>query len=360
MRGSRIVTFLTDYATEIDLIETELRRALAVPCPSLERFYGMMQYHLGWLERDFQECSEQNRGKRVRPLLVLLASKAAGGDVLQALPAAVAVELVHSFSLVHDDMEDRSDFRRHREAVWKVWGDAHAINTGDALFALSRLQLCKLPDAGVPARRVLSAMTILDEACLALTEGQFLDIHFEDAASVSLDDYLWMIRGKTAALLAAACQIGALVSTDDSEVIRALQQFGYNLGMAFQIEDDLLGIWGDPDITGKPAGDDILHRKKTLPVVFAWDRGSTPDAPESIRTVASFLLHSYAESGELSARDASRIVETLESIGAKEYCAAMSQEYTEQAMAAIAHPALKAGPAQALRALAQSLLARGF
>ena len=353
------MTFSIDCTNELDLIETALQRALAIPCPSLQHFYGMMQYHLGWLERNFQECPEQNRGKRVRPLLVLLACQAAGGDHLQSLPAAVAVELVHSFSLVHDDIEDRSDFRRHREAVWKVWGDAHAINAGDGLFALSRLQLCKLSDAGVPARRVLSAMTILDEACLALTEGQFLDIHFENVASVSLDDYLWMIRGKTAALLAAACQIGALVATDDGEVIRALHEFGDNLGMAFQIEDDLLGIWGDPGITGKPAGDDILNRKKTLPVVLAWDRGNTPDAPESIRTAADFLWQAYGESGELSANDARRIVETLEYIGAKEHCAAMSQEYTAQAMAAISHPALEEGPAQGLRALAQSLLGRG-
>ena len=361
MRGSRIVICAADYtADEMDLIETALRRALAAPCPSLQRFYGMMQYHLGWLERDFQECLEQNRGKRVRPLLVLLACQAAGGDHPQSLPAAVAVELVHSFSLVHDDIEDRSDFRRHREAVWKVWGDAHAINAGDALFALSRLQLCKLMDAGVPARRVLSATAVLDEACLALTEGQFLDIHFENVASVSLDDYLWMIRGKTAALLAAACQIGALVATDDIEAVRVLHEFGYNLGMAFQIEDDLLGIWGDPHITGKPARDDILNRKKTLPVVFAWDRGSTPDAPEAVRAAADFLLQIYRESSELSEGDAKRIVETLESIGAKEYCAAMSQEYTAQAMAALSHPVLKEGPAQRLSALARSLLGRGY
>ena len=348
----------TDYAAEVELIEAALQRALSVPHPSLQRFYGMMQYHLGWLDRTLQESSERNRGKRVRPLLTLLSCRAAGGDSAQSLPAAVGVELVHNFSLVHDDIEDRSDFRRHREAVWKLWGDAHAINVGDALFAMARIHVNRLLDEGVSPRRVLGAVSAFDEACLSLTEGQFLDMLFESEQTVALDDYLWMIRGKTAALIACACQVGAMVATDDSDVIRALHDFGYNLGMAFQIEDDLLGIWGDPGVTGKPAGDDILNRKKTLPVVFAWSQGAMPDAPAPLREAAGFLLKAYGKSGEMSSGDALRIAETLDGIGAKESCAVMSKEYTTQAMAALSHPALEDSARRALRALAISLLGR--
>ena len=349
---------MTDPTQLAELVEAALRGALALPHPALERFYGMMQYHLGWLDRNLRGSPEGNRGKRVRPLLTLLACQAAGGDETQAIPAAVAVELVHNFSLVHDDIQDRSELRRHREAVWKVWGDAQAINVGDALFSIARIHMGNLLDKGVLPARTLCAIRALDEACLALTEGQFLDMLFESSESVSLDDYLWMIRGKTASLLACACQVGTVIATDDLEIIKAMHQFGYNLGMAFQIEDDLLGIWGDPRVTGKPAGDDILSRKKTLPVVFAWDRGLAADADESLRHAARLLLGVYA-SESVSADDLVCVTEALQSIGAREYCAAISEEYTSQALAALSCPGLVEEPARELRAIAKSLLGRG-
>jgi geranylgeranyl diphosphate synthase type I len=352
------VQLVTDQMKLAELIEVALRSALAVPHTSLQHFYGMMQYHLGWLDRSLYESPASSRGKRVRPLLTLLACQAAGGDVHEVLPAAVAVELVHNFSLVHDDIQDRSDFRRHRETVWKVWGEAQAINVGDALFAMARMHMGNLLDKGVRPMRVISAIRSVDEACLALTEGQFLDMSFERSRSVSLDDYLWMIRGKTAALLACACQVGALVATDNSEIIRAMHQFGYNLGMAFQIEDDILGIWGDPQITGKPAGDDISNRKKTLPVIYVWERGLVPDAEESLRGAADFLQGIY-ESERVSAEELRHATDVLQSVGAKDYCADTSKEYTLQALAALSHPGLADSPTRELRTMAQSLLGRG-
>jgi geranylgeranyl diphosphate synthase type I len=264
---------------------------------------------------------------------------------------------VHDFSLVHDDLEDRSDLRRHRKTVWRLWGDAQAINAGDGLFALSRLQIGRLRDQGVVQGRVLEAMRILDEACLALTEGQFLDLLFETEPQVSLDDYLWMIRGKTAALLACACQIGAAVATPDAATVRALHDFGYNLGMAFQIEDDILGAWGDPSVTGKPAADDLLHRKKTLPVVLTWEEGFAPGAPAAWRDAATLIRDLYA-SPSFGTAYVEKVLQALEAFDAKARCESLSQEYTLQAMDALSHAPLATESAEALRTVASTLLGR--
>ncbi len=346
-----------DYTRLLNLVEAALREALAVPHPALARFYGMMQYHLGWLDRNLGEIVSHKGGKRLRPLLTLLACEAAGGDAAQSLPAAVAVELVHNFSLVHDDIEDRSEFRRHRETVWHLWGDAHAINVGDGLFALARLQLGRLLDVGVPAMRVASIFHVLDAACVALTEGQFLDMQFETVDSVSLDDYFWMIRGKTASLIACACEMGAMVASGDTGIIKALHDFGYNLGMAFQMDDDILGIWGRPETTGKPAGDDVLNRKKTLPVVYVLEHGLLPGSPPHLRDAAEIVRQVY-QHGVESDEDLRRVLAALEQSGAKDYCAQLSKEYTEQALAALSAPGLVPHPRQALVALAESLLGR--
>ncbi len=346
-----------DYTRLLKMVEAALRQALAVPHPALAPFYGMMQYHLGWLDRDLREVAAYQGGKRLRPLLTLLSCEAAGGDVRQALPAAVAVELVHNFSLIHEDIQDRSEFRRHRESVWRLWGDAHAINVGDVLFALARLQLGRLLDAGVPPLRVASVFHALDAACVALTEGQFLDMQFETTDSVSLDDYFWMIRGKTASLMACACQMGALVACEDTDVVKALHDFCYNLGMAFQIDDDILGIWGKPETTGKPAGDDILNRKKTLPVVYVLENGQLPGSPTYLRDAAEIVRGVY-RNGVTSDEDIQRVLAALERCGVKEYCAQLSMEYTQQALTALSGPNLVSQARQALIALAESLLGR--
>lgn len=351
------MTYNEYYARLLNLVEAALRKALVVPHPALARFYGMMQYHLGWLDRDLAEVVSPRGGKRLRPLLTLLACEAAGGHAEQALPAAVAVELVHNFSLIHDDIEDRSEFRRHRETVWRLWGDAHAINVGDALFALARLHLGRLLDVGVPPMRVASAFQVLDAACVALTEGQFLDMQFETAESVSMDDYFWMIRGKTASLIACACELGAMVASDDTVAIKALHDFGYNLGMAFQIDDDILGIWGQPETTGKPAGDDILNRKKTLPVAYVLENGLLPGAPPHLRNATEIVQRVYRE-GVASDDDLRRVLAALEQSGTKEYCAQLSKEYTEQALAALSAASLAPKPREALAALAESLIGR--
>ena len=163
----------------LPLIKAELREALALCHPQLTSFYGMMQYHLGWVDEDFAP-TEGGAGKHLRPILCLLSCRATGGNPSQAVPAAAAIELVHNFSLVHDDIEDKSHLRRSRPTVWKVWGVPQAINAGDGLSVLAHLVVQRLADRGIPPRRVLAALETLDNACLALTEGQYLDLSFED------------------------------------------------------------------------------------------------------------------------------------------------------------------------------------
>jgi geranylgeranyl diphosphate synthase type I len=251
-------------------VEQEMRDILSSPEPAVAGMYRMMQYHMGWLDRDFQAVDAPT-GKRLRPVMCLLACTAVGGDWRAALPAAASVELVHNFSLIHDDIEDNSFQRRHRDAVWHIWGIAQGINTGDAMWALSRLALHRLAARGHDAETILRVSRRIDETCLALCTGQYLDISFEGIESVTLSEYERMVAGKTAALLSGSLAMGAILGGADDKTVSAFGSFGHEFGLSFQIIDDILGIWGDPEVTGKSAASDILERKKTLPVLYAID-----------------------------------------------------------------------------------------
>jgi len=245
-------------------IEEDLRSSL-VP---LKIEYGtemveMIAYHLGW-----NEIENQSSGKRIRPILTLLFCAALGGDWYAALPAASAIELIHNFSLVHDDIEDNSETRRGRPTIWKQWGIAKAINLGDSIFVLSRLACYRLHEYKIPADRIVNVLQSLDEACLNLTIGQQMDLSFEELEMVPLETYQSMIQGKTSALIAAASVCGGLIAGAHDSIIKILYEFGHNLGLAFQIRDDILGIWGETSVTGKPTDDDLRSRKKTLPILY--------------------------------------------------------------------------------------------
>jgi len=237
--------------------------------------YDMMRYHLGLAGTG--EGRGPQAGKMVRPTLCLLSCEAVGGERRQALAAAAAIELIHNFTLIHDDIEDGSDSRHGRDTVWRVWGEAQAINAGDGMFVLAHLALYRLVEVGVPASLALEAARLLDEACLALCEGQHLDLEFEKRLDVTAEDYLAMISGKTAALMGAATAVGALLGGAPQDAVDAFREFGRRLGLAFQVQDDVLGIWGDTAQTGKPAGDDIVARKKSFPVVHALGHASEDD-----------------------------------------------------------------------------------
>ena len=200
----------------------------------------------------------------MRPLLGLLAYASITGEHQRALPGAAAVELGHNFSLVHDDIEDGDVERRHRPTLWTVHGVPQAINTGDTLFSLSRIALHRLTDLGFPDRTVLRLMRLFDETCLALCEGQYIDIAMSASDElIGVELYFDMIGRKTAALIAASIEAGAVLATEDEDVIARYRGFGWALGLAFQLNDDLLGIWGPERTTGKEPSD-VVHRKKTL------------------------------------------------------------------------------------------------
>jgi len=280
--------------TMLPAVETELQRIVGqLDEPRTATFHEMLTYHMGWTG---ERCGPEAQGKRIRPLILLLTCAASNGDWQTALPAASSVELIHNFSLVHDDIQDKSDLRRGRPTVWKKWGEAQAINVGDALFILAHLALLDLKDK-FPAEATLKAGRIIHEACLKLSSGQFLDISYEKRNDLSIEDYWPMIAGKTAALLSACTQIGAVLGGADEALQETYRDFGHYLGLAFQVQDDYLGIWGDSALTGKSTESDLVAGKKSLPILYAlgkegpfarrWAEGPVP--PEEVFQVAEGL-----------------------------------------------------------------------
>jgi geranylgeranyl diphosphate synthase, type I len=227
-------------------------------------YIAMLKYQLGW---EGENSGLEAQGKRIRPLLVLLANHACGGDWHKALPAAAAVELVHNFSLIHDDIQDCSDTRRGRKTVWKIWGEAQAINAGDAMLTVAQLSLFRLNTNLNPAL-INQAVNLLQSACLKLTRGQYLDIAFEHQNDLPMELYWQMVEGKTGALLAACLGLGSLTSLAEDSLWKKLMDFGSKIGAAFQVQDDWLGIWGNDELTGKSTTSDLVTKKKTYPVLL--------------------------------------------------------------------------------------------
>ncbi len=332
----------------LEAVEAELRAALATPAEDVAPLYQMMQYHLGWLDEALRPHAAP-RGKRLRPAMCLLACEAAGGDWRRALPATAAVELIHNFTLLHDDIEDNSPTRRHRATVWHLWGLAQGVNTGDTMWALARMALYRLADNGYDAATVLEVARRLDEACLHLCAGQYLDIRFEGLERVTLAEYERMVGGKTASLLSAALAVGARLGGAAPAQVAAYGEFGRELGLAFQVVDDILGIWGDPAVTGKSAATDILTRKKTLPVLYAheWEREHGHGD----------LARLYAQPA-IAEAEVPTVLALLERAGARAYAQAQAEAHTRLMLGHLA-AAGGADPAQAvLRDLALSLLER--
>jgi geranylgeranyl diphosphate synthase type I len=317
-------------------IEAELKNALAwFDQEHCNEIIEMVSYHLGW-----EPSGMKGEGKRIRPLLVLLCCSACDSDWHIALPAAAAVELIHNFSLVHDDIEDKSVTRRGRPALWTRWGISQAINTGDSIFILSHLMTSRLLKHGLPARLVLDLQYMLDEACLQLVIGQHLDLAFENQHSVSESDYKTMIAGKTSALLAASCAAGARAAKATEETISHLRIFGYHLGLAFQVRDDILGIWGSIEETGKPIGDDLLAHKKTLPIIFGIEHSSE---------FRQLWLSASADHPEIN-----KMIRVLDQSGAQDYSQKLTDKHTRLALVALRD----ANPEPASLALLEELALR--
>lgn len=198
-------------------------------------------------------------GKRLRPTLALAACEAFGAEATTALNQALAIEMFHNFTLLHDDVMDRADMRRGRPTVHVRWDDRTAILSGDAMLTLSNI----LVRRGCDAEKAVKASTLLDKTAMEVYEGQQMDMDFETRSDVTVDDYMKMIRLKTSVLLGCACRMGAIMADADNESADALYNFGVDLGLAFQLQDDWLDTYGDPIIFGKGIGGDILNDKKT-------------------------------------------------------------------------------------------------
>jgi geranylgeranyl diphosphate synthase, type I len=287
--------------------------------------YDMMRYHLG-IAGPKGEPTAARAGKMLRPALCLLSCEAVGGRRRQALPAAAALELIHNFTLIHDDIEDASQSRHGRDTVWRVWGEAQAINAGDGMFALAHLALNRLLEVGVAAPQVVEAARLLDEASLALCEGQNLDLAFEERLDVTRDDYLTMVSGKTAALMGAATAVGALLGGASEDAVGVFKEFGRHLGLAFQIRDDVLGIWGDTAETGKCASDDVVARKKSFPVVYALEHASENDRR---------ALHRIYGAGTVSPGSVAGVLAVLERSGARAASEEAADCHVEEALSAL-------------------------
>jgi geranylgeranyl diphosphate synthase type I len=256
------------YSTYLPWVEEEMRGLVCSDDADLLGHYGMMHYHLGWTDEFFRPTPAAS-GKRIRPLLCLLACGAAGSNPRMALPAAAGLELLHNFSLIHDDIEDNSPSRRHRPTVWSLFGMPQACNVGDGMFSVAHLAFHRLREVGVSEGTVLDALRLFDETCLSLTEGQYLDMAFEARRDVTVSEYFRMIASKTGALLAASTQVGSMVAGASAEETALYRAFGAEVGRAFQLQDDILGIWGSEAIMGKSAAGDILSKKKSLPIIHA-------------------------------------------------------------------------------------------
>jgi geranylgeranyl diphosphate synthase type I len=302
-------------------------------------------YHLGWTELDGSP-SRAGGGKAVRPALAVLSAEAAGADATTGLPGAVAVELVHNFSLLHDDLIDGDTERRHRPTVWAQWGAAAAILSGDALLALAAEVLLEAPSphAAEAARQLAATVR-------QLVRGQVEDVAFERRGDVGVEECLAMAAGKTGSLLATSASIGAVLAGAPPALTAALYTFGAEVGAAFQLVDDLLGIWGDPAVTGKPVLSDLRSRKKSLPVTYVVHHGDAAGRE---------LAHWLAGSGEAGEDELRRAAALVDSGGGRDWAAAEARRRMTLAEKALAGADLPARPLAELVALGRYLTDRSF
>ncbi len=263
----------------------------------------MLRHHFGYDER-----SDHKSGKRLRPQLLLRTALEEGGRLESALDAAVAIEILHNYSLVHDDIEDGDELRHGRTTIWKRFGVPHGINAGDALCAISYLTLLH-EEAAVPPDRVVEMLHVLHEANLHMCEGQGLDIGFETSSIVTMPQYLEMIAGKTGALFSASCELGALVAGASADRSKQYARLGRAYGLAFQIRDDVLGTWGTTNVTGKPSGADIARRKWSFPIV--WALGTPPSRDRDI------VARAYDSNARIATKGVDDVIAALDRLGAR-------------------------------------------
>ena len=288
-------------------LAAELRSVVPSGPPQL---YDLLRYHMGWVDaKGVPVEGAESQGKALRPTLCLFSCQALSGQWESALPAAAAMEYVHNFSLIHDDVQDGDEERRHRPTVWSVWGVPRALVVGDTMLSLAGSAAYRLSSRGLPPRAVLGVSKLIMQGYLEMIEGQCLDLSFEEDVHVGVDDYLGMIALKTGALIRCSMAIGASIGSGDQSAVEAFARIGARLGRAFQIRDDVLGIWGDEEATGKAVGADILRKKKSYPLAYALD-SATPATRQRLIGVM--------QKPELDRDDADGVLGILQEVGAQE------------------------------------------
>ncbi|MEA5078577.1 MAG: polyprenyl synthetase family protein [Anaerolineaceae bacterium] len=321
-------------------VDEELKAGLLQSIePGLEVYYEMFSYQFGW-----EKAVSLGKGKRIRPLTTLLAAHAVGGDWRKALPAGAALEIMHNFSLIHDDIQDKSYTRRGKETIWVKWGEALAINGGDALLAYSLLQPMRMA-RNCSAECIATIQNWLSAACIQLTKGQFLDIHFENDQSVSMKMYFEMIGGKTCALLQTAMKMGAFIGGADATTVAKFDQVGLLLGQAFQVQDDWLGIWGDDALLGKSTASDLIDRKKSYPILLGLSRKSE-------------FAGLWKSHGVIDAESVPQFVKALENDGVKQETETAMNELYQQTFLALKSTGCEEERVTPLRELMQGLISR--
>jgi geranylgeranyl diphosphate synthase type I len=330
------------------LADPALRAAVGRLAPPMD---NVAAYHFGWIDAAGRPADGAG-GKAVRPALAVVSAEAAGAAPETGVPGAVAVELVHNFSLLHDDLMDGDEQRRHRDTVWKVHGPAQAILVGDALFALANEVL--LTDGGPHACRAARRLTA---AARRLIDGQAQDIGFEHRERVSVAECLEMEGNKTGALIACAASIGAVLGGADDAQADALERYGHHLGLAFQAVDDLLGIWGDFRATGKQSWSDLRQRKKSLPVVAAL-AAEGPAAERLTGLLTADAKKSPEEFEDFDEAEFAMRAELIEEAGGRAWTAAEARRQHDTAVAALDGLAMPAQARAQLVALADFIVVR--
>ena len=338
------------FARYKDMVEREL--ALAVPPADSGPLAPVMQYHLGWVDQSGRPAaSPSSQGKALRPTLCMFACDALEGNLSHAAPAAASLELIHNFSLIHDDIQDQDLERRHQATVWSIWGIPKALSAGDAMQSLGDLGVLGCCRPGVSPEITIQVSQILTESYLEMIEGQCLDLGFEARTDITAADYLRMIACKTGALIRSSLHIGALLAAGPSPAADAFARFGSYLGRAFQIRDDYLGIWGDQSTTGKSSDSDIRRRKKSFPVVFAFEKAGGSSRED---------LHRIYRQEDLDDSDVQRVMSILDEVGAADYSNSLTEDSARSAVQALEGVELPAWARQEVEELVDFLSLRQF
>ena len=314
--------------------------------------YHMLLYHMGWAdENGHPPPSPVSQGKALRPTLCLFVCEALGEDWTQALPAAAALEFIHNFSLIHDDIQDGDEERRHQPTVWALWGQPQGLVAGNAMRALADMAGLGLVERGITEGKALQVSLLLTRGYLDMTKGQCLDLGFEGSLDISLDDYLNMISCKTGALIGCGMEMGALIASGDETAAQAFARCGSALGLAFQIRDDVLGIWGDGATTGKAVGSDIRRRKKSFPIVYALEA--------AVGVARQKLVEVYSKP-DVNARDVEDVLMVLEGLNVPSHAQEVTRDSAVLALKEAGRVPLPAWARQEIEELAEFLIERRY